>query len=48
MFKEGVTNFCVFVSFSIDCLTRYNPYENKLLVVTLKVEKDGVVKIGWK
>jgi hypothetical protein len=46
MFKEGVTNFRVFVSVSIDCLTRYNPYENNLLVVTLKVEKDGVVE-NW-
>ena len=44
MFEEGVTNFCVFVSVSIDCLTRYNPYEKKSLVVTLKVEKDGVVE----
>ena len=44
MFKEGVTNIHVFVSVSIDCLTRYNPYENKSLVVTLKVEKDGVVE----
>jgi hypothetical protein len=44
MFKEGVTDIHVFVSVSIDCLTRYNPYENKLLVVTLKVEKDGVVE----
>jgi hypothetical protein len=42
MFQEGVTDFRVFVSVSIDCLTRYNPYENKLLVVTLKVEKDCV------
>jgi len=46
MFKEGVTNFRVFVSVSIDCLTRYNPYENKSLAVTLKVEKDGVVE-NW-
>jgi hypothetical protein len=46
MFEEGVTNFCVFVSVSIDCLTRYNPYKNKSLVVTLKVEKDGVVE-NW-
>ena len=35
MFEEGVTNFRVFVSVSIDCLTRYNPYKNKSLVVTL-------------
>jgi hypothetical protein len=44
MFEEGVNNFHVFVSVSIDCMTRYNPFENKLLVVTLKVEKDGVVE----
>jgi hypothetical protein len=46
MFEEGVTDFHVFVSVSIDCLTTYNPYENELLVVTLKVEKDGVVE-NW-
>jgi len=46
MFEEGVSNFCVFVSVSIDCLTRYNPYKTKSLVVTLKVEKDGVVE-NW-
>jgi len=46
MFEEGVTNFCVFVSVSIDCLTRYNPYESKSLAVTLKVEKDGLVE-NW-
>jgi hypothetical protein len=46
MFEKGVTNFRVFVSVSIDCLTRYNPYENNSLVVTLKVEKDGVVE-NW-
>jgi len=46
MFEEGVTNVCVFVSVSIDCLTRYNPYESKSLAVTLKVEKDGLVE-NW-
>jgi hypothetical protein len=30
MFEEGVTNIRVFVSVSIDCLTRYNPYNHLL------------------
>jgi len=46
MFEEGVKIFCVFVSVNIDCLTSYNPYENESLVITLKVEKDGVVE-NW-
>jgi hypothetical protein len=36
----------VFVSISIDSMTSYNPYKNKLLVITLKVEKDGAVE-NW-
>ncbi len=46
MFEEGVTNFHVFISVSIDCLTGYNPYDNEPLVITFKVEKDGVME-NW-
>ena len=46
MFKDRVRNFCVFISVNIDCLTNYNPYENESLVITLKVDKDGVVE-NW-
>jgi hypothetical protein len=46
LFEERVTNFCVFISVSIDCLTSYNPYDIESLVITLKVEKDGVVE-NW-
>jgi hypothetical protein len=38
MFEEGVKIFHVFVSVSIDCMTRYNPYKNKSCSITLKVE----------
>ena len=46
IFEEGVANFRVFICVSIDCLTSYNPYNNESLVLTLKVQRYGVVE-NW-
>ncbi len=46
LFAESALNVGVFCSLSIACLTKYDLYENESLVITLKVEHDGVIE-NW-